>query len=290
MNEVRKIEKILNSIVAGRFFRWTFHKKMSRGSVSVLGGAPGPQQNEIMSLLHKLGPIHCYIYCSGKAGSMTLQRTLEQHFSCLHVHNNTHFQVEIARSELITVFDCIRQSLIHYPEVYLIDSYRLPVERVVSSFFQNLGNHLTGEELELGESQLFPLMSDRLDQKIRMENYHSINEVMRHFDAPLFSAFDFSSGYNLHKKGNLVFIKLRFADIDRWGTILSEIFDRQITIESSNLSSEKPYSGLYSRFKDYYRVPAKAFAEMTNSREFRIYTTEEEKAAYLAKWKGRLKD
>lgn len=284
------LNRVLGSVIPEKSGFWFLADKLFLKTETLFGSCFRRNDKSREALLCRFRFINCYIYCSGKSGSMTLLQTLDRHFHCLHVHNNLHFQTEIAGSGEISVFECIEQSFQRYKEVFVIDSYRLPVERVISSFFQNIETHLTPEDMELDEQQLLCLISDRLDQKIRMEHYHSINEVMTYFNAPPFSAFDFEKGFNLYKQGPVVFIKLRFADIDRWGDILSELFRKKIILQSSNLSREKPYSGLYTRFKDYYRVPAIAFAEMTNSREFRIYTTEGEKAAYLTKWKARLKD
>ena len=88
----------------------------------------------------------------------------------------------------------------------------------------------------------------------------------------------------------MVFIKLRFAEINQWERILSEIFGKKIRVQSSNMSNEKTYSALYSLFKEFYRVPAWAYNRMINTREFRIYNSESEKEMYDAKWRNRLKD
>jgi hypothetical protein len=240
-------------------------------------------------MINWFGSTQCYVYCSGKSGSMTLYHTLSQYFRCLHVHNNMNFRAEIAKTDQISIFECIDFSRAKYPRVWLLDSFRMPVERVISSFFQNLEKNLSREELAMEDSLRMPLISRRLDEKINMENYHSINEIMNYFEVPLFQTFNFKKGYNIIQKDNLLFIKLRFNDINRWGSILSEVFGMPVRIRNSNQSIDKAYAGLYLKFKNYYRVPVVAYKELTDWPEFRIYTTDAEKEKYDEKWRNRLK-
>jgi hypothetical protein len=245
---------------------------------------------EAEELLRKFGKTQCYIYCSGKAGSSTLLHTLTQYYPTTHLHMNGYWRKEIIRSTKITIYDCIDISATKYPFVYLIDSYRLPVERRMASFFQNLHRYVTPEELSLDEPELLPLLSQRLDKWNSIENYHSINEVMKHYQIPFFDYFDFDNQFNMKISGNLVFIKVRFADIANWNQILEKIFGHPVTMISSNLASEKPYASLYSKFKEYYRIMRSDFSEMMNGREFLIYTTDEEKEMYYNLWKDKLRD
>jgi hypothetical protein len=67
-----------------------------------------------------------------------------------------------------------------------------------------------------------------------LEEYHSINEVLDHYQLPLFTGFDFEKRYNLVKKNNKVFIKILFKDIGEWTTILSDLFQKPITLYTHN--------------------------------------------------------
>lgn len=244
---------------------------------------------EAEDLIRKFAHIQCYVYCSGKAGSSTLLHSLSQYYPTTHLHTNGYWRKAIIQSTKITIFNCIDASVKNYPFVYLIDSFRLPVERVIASFFQNLKLYVTPEELLLEEKELLPLMSQRLDARIKMENYHSINEVMEYYRIPLFDTFDFDHRFNLKISGNLVFIKVRFSDIADWNNILEKAFGHPVTLVPVNISAEKPYSSLYSKFKDYFRIRRADFYDMMKGREFRIYTSDAEKEAYFNLWKEKFR-
>jgi hypothetical protein len=122
-----------------------------------------------------------------------------------------------------------------------------------------------------------------------MENYHSINEVLEHYHEPLFDQFDFERGINIRKSGNLVFLKVRFSDIGQWSRILSDTLGHPVELVSANKAEEKHYAKLYGKFKDYYQVPDHAFSNMLTDREFLIYNSKREQAAYQEQWNNRLK-
>ena len=121
-----------------------------------------------------------------------------------------------------------------------------------------------------------------------IEEYHSINEVLTHYQVPLFTTFDFEKGYNLVKKENKVFIKILFKDIGEWGTILSIIFQKPITIYPDNLTKDKPIHALYKEFLKEYKVPKAYLDHMkVKDTEFKIYNTKTQQKAYIKKWMKR---
>ena len=57
----------------------------------------------------------------------------------------------------------------------------------------------------------------------KIEEYHSINSVLTHYNIPLFKKFDFKNKYIICEKNNKVFIKILYKDIHDWNNILSKI-------------------------------------------------------------------
>ena len=118
-----------------------------------------------------------------------------------------------------------------------------------------------------------------------IENYHSINEVLEYFNLPLFHEFDFKNKYVKYEYENKIFIKLLFKDINEWDKILSEIFNKKITIYKNNLSEDKKYYNTYINFLDEYKIPKHFFDYyLKNDREFVIYNTKNEQEEYVKKW------
>jgi len=221
-----------------------------------------------------------FIYCGGKCGSSTLFETFLKHFKTTHVHSN-YYYINILRKNT-SIFDVIDVSCKKHEYVYFIDSYRTPIERKISSFFQNLKLHLPNYK-DLTIDDIIRFFNTKLIYRI--EEYHSINEVMTYYNVPLFKTFDFDKKYNIVQKDNKVFIKVLFKNIDIWENIFNEIFSKQINLCNVNISEKKDISILYNEFKANYKVP-KAYIETTlaNDTEFKIYNTEEEQRDYINKW------
>ena len=91
--------------------------------------------------------------------------------------------------------------------------------------------------------------------------------------------------YNIIKKDNKVFIKILFRDIHIWDKILSEIFDKEITIYPENLTTDKEINNLYKKFKNEYKVPKSfIYNQLKNDKEFKIYNTQDDQEDYIKKW------
>jgi hypothetical protein len=223
-----------------------------------------------------------FVYCGCKCGSMTLHKTFnENNYKSFHIHNNQYYKHVYNTS--FDMFDLINASAKKYETIYLIDVYRTPIERKISRFFHNILDFLP----HYTTMTLQELM-DYFDKTFlySIEEFHPINEVLSHYDMPLFTTFDFDKRYNLVKNNNKIFIKLLFKDIGEWTTILSDLFQKPITIYSDNLTENKPVKFLYKDFLKDYKVPNAYLEHMkVNDTEFKIYNTKKEQKAYLKNWK-----
>ena len=241
----------------------------------------------MINIDNKFKNIQVFVYCGGKCGSTTLTKTMKQYFSTIHVHNNEDFPIEYKLNNKYSIFDVIDYNKNNYDNIYIIYSYRTPIERKISSFFNNISTlHLPNYK----KCKLRDIIYFFNNKKLKvLEEYHSINEIMEYYNVPLFEEFDFKHGYNIVKKDNINFIKLRFNDINKWDKILSEIFKRNISIVSDNISDNKEYSKIYTAFKKYYFIPREYFnTNLPNDINFKIYNTEEEQQEYYKKWEQRL--
>jgi hypothetical protein len=227
-----------------------------------------------------------YVYCSGKSGSMTLYQTfLKNGFYPLHVHGFSYFLEHVPESVLNpNLFNVIEQSMENNEQIYIIDSYRTPVERKISSFFQNYHGNMSDSKENI--ESVFQQLDDKI---VDLENYDAINEIMSYFKLPLFSVFDFNKRYNLLQHKNITFIKLLFSDIKHWDTILSEIFGKKIVLESENFSDDKQYKHLYNIVKESYHIPACMINNVKESKSFQMYNTKEDQTKYLEFWSKRTK-
>uniref|UniRef100_A0A6C0AEW8 Sulfotransferase domain-containing protein n=1 Tax=viral metagenome TaxID=1070528 RepID=A0A6C0AEW8_9ZZZZ len=222
---------------------------------------------------------NCFIFCGGKCGSHTLLYTMkERGFNCFHVHNNHNYQDRF--QNIINKTGCQDVlSFIKYQKskkIYIIDSYRDPIERTISSFFNNIEFHIGKDYLSVDMEILIIKFNEIFRNKI--ENYHlCIIEV----------EYDFFKKYYIKEIDNLVFIKLRFKDINEWSDILSSIFNKQIKLVNENISENKEYFDLYNKFKKKYKVPIDILNEVIQEKTFKKYNTPEEQEMYYEMWKSK---
>lgn len=202
-------------------------------------------------------PYNLIIYAGGKCGGTTLHFTFLKiwfhNFKSIHIHNNNCFmESQRIGTDLypqtdnpISIFDCVDTN----KKTYFIDVYRNPIDRKISSYFQNLEHNRTyfnvpknlsiSEEVDFFQMNVFH----------NIEDYESFSEVLSHYKIP---TLKYKNDYWIQEKDNNVFIKLKFSNIHRWDDILSDIFKIRINIVSENLSSNKKYYKTYKLFKKIY--------------------------------------
>jgi len=223
-----------------------------------------------------------FVFCGGKCGGTTLSNTFTKYnYKIAHLHRSNvkgFFSSDIDVSNTFNIIDNSSSNKL----VYIIDSYRTPIERKISSYFQNIEN-LVPNYKSLSTEELIDFFNKNLLDTI--EEYHSIDEVLTHYNIPLWKEFDFEKGYNIIKKDNKVFIKILFKDINNWGEFLSEILSKEITIFSQNLTSEKPVFSYYNKFKEMYKVnKSYIYNILQHDTHFKIYNTELEQETYILEW------
>lgn len=220
-----------------------------------------------------------FIFCGGKCGSSTLDETFTKNsYKTLHSHSNSYYK---SRHNGNNIFNVINLSSINN-NIYIIDCYRNPIERKISSFFQGIHKSLPNYK-NLKITELVDYFNTNLLHKL--ENYHPINELFLHYNISLWEKFDFEKKYNIFIKDNKIFIKILFNDIKIWDKILSEIFKKKIIIYNRNITKEKPIIDIYNKFKTIYKVPKIYINDiLKNDTEFKIYNTQLEQDEYIKNW------
>ena len=177
--------------------------------------------------------IDLLVLCGGKCGSSTLYATLNRNgFKSIKVHGRDSF---INQFNYDGLYDFINRSSSN-KKLYIVDSYRTPIERKISSFFQNLENHVPDYKNKKVKELINIFNNKYLNN---LENGHPIDIIMKNYNVKPFYKFNFEKKYVKKVQGNLVFIKILFSDIKDWNNILSKIFNKKIIVVSSNLSKKK---------------------------------------------------
>ena len=227
--------------------------------------------------------IQVFVYCGGKCGSQTLYKTLSQYFTTGHFHNQENFMFHYNITDY-TLFDIIDYNSKIYDNIYIIDSYRTPIERKISCFFNNI-NHYFPNITDVSTTDLINFFNKQ--NVYTNQEFHPIDEIMNYYNVDSFKTFDFENKYNIYKKNNIHFIKIRFNDIQNWDKILQRIFKRDINIIEDNMSINKDYINKYIEFKKQYDVPKDYLNNcLSNDLNFKIYNTNEEQKQYYEKLKN----
>jgi len=250
--------------------------------------------------MKSLNNIKFFVFCSGKTGSRTLTHSLQQKFGndkVLHVHSTPHFAGSHPKHGSLK--DIIIRSSKKYDKIYIIDSYREPFERGVSSFFQNIDKHCP-EWRKMTVDEIITFFNN--NNLFLLDIYHSYHESWGYFNISTDIEFDFKKGYVTREYENMVFIKTRLKESYRWDKIFSEIIGEYISFGYENNSKNKPYYEKYSKFKEKYKLPdsiRQDFLRLRNSdvtelnddipffktwSEMKKFMTTDEINIYINKW------
>ena len=222
-----------------------------------------------------------FILCGGKCGSSSLSTSFKKlGLKTLKVHGRLDYIEQFKEDKL---YECINNSSKHKP-VIIIDVYRTPIERKISSFFQNIH-----KDIPDWKSKSIDQLINEFNNKYFyiLEEYHSINEAFENYNIPFFNEFNFKRKLNYLKKDNKLFIKLLYKDIKEWNKILTVFFNQPFIISNNNMSNKKEYYQTYQQFLSKYKVPKSYFDKLEKDREFKIYNTKEDQETYLKYWKSR---
>lgn len=231
-----------------------------------------------MNANNEFEDLQAIVIAGGKCGSSTLRDTLNyNNIKSIKCHNKTCFKNQYG-------FDGIEKIIKTHSKrkkIYLIDSYRSPIERKISSYFETYCSNpkLTIKDLILDFNKNYLSVLERHEgSDIFMKMLNIKDEV---------SEFDFTKKYIIKEYGNIVLIKLRFNDIKEWNNILSEIFKKEIKLISSNETNKKEYGSTYNKFKEEYRVPKKNLNELVKEKRFITFNTDSEKRKYINYWSNK---
>jgi hypothetical protein len=226
-----------------------------------------------------MNKIDVFIIAGGKCGSSTLRETfLKQSMNTIKSHNPMCFKNQFG-------FDGFFSTMLsssNNRKLIIIDAYRMPIERKISSFFHN-GEKKIPNFLKLSVEEQIILFNNEYLYEI--ENQHIIYDVYKHLKIPDKKKYDANRNYFIQKYNNLIIIKLFYNDIKNWGERLSQLLGINITMESDNMSSEKKYYNKYKQFLKQYSVPKQYLtSELPKDIEFKTFLSEKQQKEYITMW------
>jgi hypothetical protein len=226
-----------------------------------------------------------FVYSAPKVGSTSVVSSLRifgiDKLDIIHIHDEVMLKV-LVKIEGITVNDIIDYNSRIGKEVYIINIYRLPIERKISAFFEKIGSyHFNNSDVEVNKyglnrvttrfNDIFPWLDD---------SDHFIDK----YNIEIPEKFDFQNKYLLVSKENKKYITLRLSDSTEWHEILSSIFGFQIRIIKDYESNNKEIKDLYKLFKKEYKIPLNLLNNILTNKYLNYYYPEEEINKYYNDW------
>jgi len=235
------------------------------------------------------------LYCPKKVGSTSLVSSIRlsasDKFSVFHTHENIIYR---SYSELkdLTVIDLIKSAgeinkFTGKPRrVYIIDVFRLPIERKMSEYFEDLGilhfNNVGENLYSYPLHKIIKRFNDIFPYISSVDYYKDVYGILPD------TKFDFEKKYMMYEENNVTWIKLRLSDSKDWANILSGILETEITIIKDYETDNKQIGKLYNAFKEIYFLPENYYNLIKSDKELYYYLDEKEREDYFSKWKNKL--
>ena len=224
--------------------------------------------------------IDVFVIAGGKCGSTTLKSSFDYNgFRCIKSHAPSCFIKQFGYNGFYKTIEMVART--RY--IFVIDAYRTPIERKLSSFFHN-GDKKHKDFNQLSLSELTNIFNR--EYLYTVEEYHIMNDIFNKYKIPRFTTFPHNKQIKIKTHKNIVFIKLLYKNIQNWESQLRKIFGNRFKIMKANMSNEKPYHTKYKRFLAKYKVHNEYLDNnLVNDAEFKLYNSPQDQQEYIAMWK-----
>ena len=243
------------------------------------------QANEVLHINKSPTNKIIFVYSGPKVGSTSIVSSLRifgsDKYSIIHIHDEEMLKV-LGHINGITVNEIILYNKYLGKDVFVIDVYRSPIERKISTYFEKIGAyHFNNADENVNNynihkiinrfNKLFPYLAN---------GDHFIDK----YNISIPDNFDYTNKYLVVKENNITYIKLRLKDSSLWGYILTSIFGSRICIIKDYESANKPIKDLYLSFKTIYKIPKNLLDDIMQCKYFKYFYSKNEQDEYYNQW------
>lgn len=245
--------------------------------------------NETLRLNQSQNKTVVFVYSAPKVGSTSIVTSLrifaEDKLDVIHIHDEEMLQV-LGHVSGITVNEIIQYNKYLGKDVYVIDVYRSPIERKISTFFEKVGAyHFNNTDENVNNYNI---------QKV-IKRFNLIfpyigvgDHFLDKYNIPVPDKFNVQKKCILLECGNgIKYIKLRLKDSKIWSNILGQIFKINMVIVKDYESINKPVKDLYNLFKEVYKIPLNLLEQTMQCKYLKYYYSEEEIKEYYEYWQNK---
>lgn len=226
-----------------------------------------------------------FVYSAPKVGSTSIVSSFRifgiEKIDIIHIHDEEMLRV-LANITDITINEIILFNRYLGKEVYVINVFRSPIERKISTFFEKIGCYHFNVEDEIVNRYNITKVINRFNSIFPWigNGDHFIDK----YGIKIPERFDYNNKYVLVVENDVKYITLRLKDSNEWGRILTNIFGFNIRTIKDYESSNKPIKDLYNTFKSNYKIPINLLDEIKNDKYLNYYYSIDEINNYYNEW------
>lgn len=226
-----------------------------------------------------------FVYSAPKVGSTSIVSSFRifglERVDTIHIHDESMLSV-LGHINDITINEIILFNKYLGKDVYVINIYRSPIERKISTFFEKIGcYHFNTTDQNVNKYNVENIIN-------RFNNIFPYLDTTDHFvdkyNINIPENFNYIDKYLLVKQNDINYISLRLKDSHIWGTILSKIFGFEIHIVKDYDSTNKPIKDIYKLFKNKYKIPINFLNDMLSCKYLKYYFSPSELKEYYNEW------
>lgn len=234
-----------------------------------------------------------FVYTPVKVGSTTLVTSIRisaaEKFIVIHIHDEDCLFV-LTGIKNITINDLILYNAHIGKNVFVIDIYRSPIERKISTFFEYIYMHFNNSLDEINKYPLDKLITrfNNLFPHIANDDYYLEKYEIENDNIENPDKFDFNNKFLITQKNNIKYIKLRLKDSKYWSNILSNLLETEIVIINDYETNNKVIKDVYAKFKEEYKIPYNLFELIKNDKYLNYYYSVDEIKIYMDEWSTKI--
>jgi len=226
-----------------------------------------------------------FVYSAPKVGSTSIVSSFRifgiEKIDVIHIHDEEMLRILVNIKD-ITINEIILFNKYLGKDVYVINVFRSPIERKISTFFEKIGcYHFNVADDIVNKYNIVKVIS----------RFNSIfpwigngDHFIDKYCIKIPESFDYINKYVLVVENNIKYITLRLKDSKEWGMILTNIFGFKICTIKDYESSNKPIKDLYNSFKNNYNIPINLLDEIKNDKYLNYYYSKDELKNYYNEW------
>ena len=226
-----------------------------------------------------------FVYSAPKVGSTSIVSSLRlfgiDKLNVIHIHDEEMLKV-LAHITDVTINEIILFNKYLKKDVYVINIYRSPIERKISTFFEKIGSYHFNNTDELVNNYNITKVINRFNNIFPWINVS--DHFIDRYNINIPQSFDHQNKHIILVDDNIKYITLRLNDSNEWGRILTNIFGFNICTIKDYESSNKPINHLYNQFKIHYKIPINLLNEILNDKYLNYYYSDSDKQNYYNEW------